>query len=482
MSYGQSIYSGVHVPAQVLPSKATDMQMPAFAGYVASGTQVDPLSHYQRSRLGRWEVAKEAESDQSVFGVELQTPAGAIRIRFEATIDGQPFRAAREKTIDGLLKLASGAPVEETASVQPKKLIEATEADDDQQEMPTAQTYVATSSRDRMVAYVQSRGDRLTRHELRRRVADIAGGPALLRTNSAFGAQRNKTVTLFSFLDADEDGAISPKERSGAMKVLNDCDTNSNGQVEWRELQSALKSRKTERQTDSTAFGWKNWNANQSGSDEDLIVNVAFDDADAANSGLTIEEFRLEEPWSVETAKIKNAYVKSTPGSVVLLTHPKFAVALNVAQPAETAKTSDQISLGVALEPNALFRSLDRNGDWKLSGSERRLCDDTISAMDANADNALTVDELPILFRVCVSRGATAHDALADAVTIDRRSNEPNEQSKMSAPAWFTSMDQDADQTLTRKEFLGSRDSFDEIDTDEDSLLTLKEVLAAQPD
>ena len=455
--------------------------MAAIPGYVARETKIDPLSHYQRSRLGRWEIAKEAGAEQSVFGLELQTPAGTVRIRFEATIDGRPFRETREKTIDDLLAFASGAPVEEIASVKTQEPIDSTEADNDQEEEPTIQSYVASSSKDRMVAYVRSRGDRLTRHELRRRVADIAGGPALLRTTNEFGSQRHKTMTLFAFLDADEDGVISPKERSGAVKVLNDCDVNSNGQVEWKELQSALKPRIAQRQTDSSAIGWKSWDTNQAASDEDLIFAAAFDDADAGKSGLTIDEFRLDEPWSVVTAEAQNAYAKSAPASMVLLTHPKVSVALNAAQPADDAKKTDQISLGVTLEPNALFRQIDRNGDWKLSLSERRLCDEVIGTLDANADNVLTVGELPILLRVCVSRGATAHEALADAVSINRQSDEEKEQSKMPAPEWFTSMDQDSDRILTRKEFLGGRESFDEIDTDEDNLLSVKEVLAAQP-
>ena len=82
--------------------------MLAVPGYVPSGTQGDPLSNYQRSRLGRWEVAKNIDPDDSAFGIELKTPAGPIRIRFETTINGKSFRAAREKTIDELLAIAKG--------------------------------------------------------------------------------------------------------------------------------------------------------------------------------------------------------------------------------------------------------------------------------------------------------------------------------------------------------------------------------------
>ena len=107
-SYGQSIYSGLKAPVEVLQTTTADQQMFAAPGYVASGTQADPLANYQRSRLGRWDVEKDVQPDDSAFGIELTTPAGQVRIRFDTTINGQPFRATREKTIDELLSIAKG--------------------------------------------------------------------------------------------------------------------------------------------------------------------------------------------------------------------------------------------------------------------------------------------------------------------------------------------------------------------------------------
>ena len=205
-------------------------------------SQGDPLSNYERSRLGRWTIAKEIESDDSVFGIQLKTPAGPIRIRFETTVNGKSFRAAREQTIDELLAIAKGddvkaavpeavppeaaapeiapeaVPPEEVPNkVEPEKAAVAkdnnkegeTEADKTEEstneepqnaeatepevEFVAPGPYFSPSIKQRMIAYAKSRGDRLTRHELRRRVADIAGGPSSVANDERFwlAATRN---------------------------------------------------------------------------------------------------------------------------------------------------------------------------------------------------------------------------------------------------------------------------------------------------
>ena len=330
-----------------------------------------------------------------------------------------------------------------------------------------------------MISYAQSRGDRLTPHELRRRVADIAGGPALLRTTNDFGSQRHETMTLFAFLDTNEDGAISPQERDVAIQAMNKRDVNADGQTDWNELQQGLKPRSSKRKTGATLVEWQSWDVNQAQSLGDLRVEVSFNAA-ADDSGLTIDECKLDEQWKVMAAKVRRAYAGQTHGSVVLASHPKFSVALSAAQ--SNSSANDQISIGVALESNALFRSLDRDGDWSLSDAERDSLAEVITSLDTNADGTLVTSELPILLRVCVSRGATAHEALADNVSIVLEPDDEKMQSLQPAPGWFTSMDKDGSRTLTRKEFLGERKSFDEIDTDQNDLLSVVEALAAESD
>ena len=511
-SYGQSVHSGLHVPAQVLPGEAVDQNMfPDPFLFSVSEPQGDPLSSYERSRLGRWEIAKDIPPDDSVFGVQLKTPAGPIQIRFETTINGKSFRASREKTIDELMVIAKGElkrgakeaeavkpAVEEPAVEEPAIDEEAIEEDTSQdekigesvEEKPQAAAdavepetefevplpHFSPSAKDRMISYARSRGDRLTRHEARRRVADIAGGPSLLRTTKDFGAQRHETMTLFAFLDTDENGAVSPQEVDVAVQALNKLDANADGKTDWNELQLGLKPRTAKRKISAASVDWQPWEVRQSESIGDLRIAISFDDA-GGKSGLTIDECKLDEQWKLVAAKTRRPNLESDNGSIVLASHSKFSVALSAVQ---SNAATEQISIGVALGSNALFHRLDQNSDWSLSNAERDSIGELIKSLDTNADGSLAASELPVLVRVCVSRGATAHEALANNVSVVLEPDEAEQQAYQAAPAWFTSMDEDGSRTLTRQEFLGEQKSFDKIDTDQNDLLSVAEALAAE--
>jgi Ca2+-binding EF-hand superfamily protein len=330
-----------------------------------------------------------------------------------------------------------------------------------------------------MVAYARSRGDRLTRYELRRRIADIAGGPALLWTSYDFGAERSETLTLFAFLDADGDSMLSPQEGEAADEALSALDANSNGRVDWSELQLGLKPRSARRSAHSALVEWRSWDANESEHVEDLSVAVAFSNKEG-KSYLTVNDCALGEPWNQNTAELQRALTEESQGQAVLMSHPKIAVALTAVQPASLADV-DQISVGVTSESNALFRELDRDGNWNLSAVECRSCSDVIAALDQNADGTLEVGELPIMLRLCVARGAVAHEALTDGISVVQTLDDAGvNDRKLVPPEWFISMDKDGDRRLTRKEFVGGRAPFNKMDTDGNDLLSVQEALATK--
>jgi len=362
--------------------------MIGLSGYYSDGTQVDPLSHYQQNRLGRWKVAKDVDRDDAVFGIQLETPARTIRIRCETTINGKPFRLAREKTIDKYLAMAQGAvaealaeesavdqqepPVEnDPAETEEVKLAasaaeEKTEAGtvEESEEQTKGQRvypdpYVASPNNTRLAKYARSRGDLLTRYELRRRLADISGGPALLRTADDFGTQRHETMTLFAFLDTDHDGVISQAESGSAAKALAGRDLNSDKKVDLNELQLGLKSKSAKRKVDLAKVSWQSWDATQSDESEDLSLQVAFSD-DAGKSRLKISDFKLDESWDLIKVDLQTVNARALHSSSALLSHPQVSVALSAIQPASNAKEEfNQVSIGVALEANALFRAID---------------------------------------------------------------------------------------------------------------------------
>jgi len=435
-----SAQTELQVPVRSLKTVRTD-QMINFPGYVSSKPSINPLAHYQKSRLGRWQVERDVDSQDSVVGVELNTPAGLIRIRYEVMFNGKPFREQRESTIDDLMMIAQGE--------QP---------DDDDEDQSNA--------RARMIAYAKSRGDRATRHELRRRVADFAGGPALLRTASDLSSDRKETHILFALFDTNEDGAISQTELTDVDAIFGRCDLNADNRVDLMELHSKLKPRSARRTSQASANLWQAWDANHSEDVEDLSVKVTFGETEP-NSAQLLDDCALVDPWKKLTAKMIRLEGQELCGQAILLTHPRVTV-------------TGQVSVGVLAEGNALFRHLDQDKNWELSRTEFSACQDRVFQLDQNSDQRVDVGELPVLLHVTVARGAEAHRSLQEYVAFSPLSDADGARESLTPPEWFVSMDQDGDRILTRAEFLGDRDAFDKLDADKNQRLSVEESLSSQ--
>ena len=441
----------LQIPVRVLNQTQPNQQMMEMTGVITSATPDNPMAHYQRSRLRRWEVDREVDAEDSVVGIELTTPVGPIRIRYDVLVEGKSFRAGREKIIDQLLAIAHGQSSE-------------TALED------------ASKGKARMVAYAKSRGDRATRYELRRRIADLANGPALLWTSQDFGADRIETHILFALIDADEDGVISTAEIESVDTIFNRADENSDKRIELTELHSRLKPRSARRRSKSQAVRWRSWDANRSEHAEDLGVHVGFNKT-LGESMLRLDDCVLDQPWGKSTADLSPIGGQESVGQAVLLSHPTVTIALTAVAEASASETN-QISVGVTAEGNALFRHLDQDGNQNLSKREVNDCRDQLLKLDRNADQAVDVSELPVLLRVGVARGAVVHQALQERLEIVQLSEDSGDSTPaIEAPQWFYSMDQDEDRMLSRTEFLGDRDAFDSFDKDKDQLISEKESL-----
>ena len=446
----------LRVPIRTLQTIQTD-QMINFPGYVSSEPSINPLAHYQKSRLGRWQVERDVNPEDAALGVELNTPVGPIRIRYDVTFNGKPFRGQRESTIDDLMKIARGE-----------------QRDDDDEDQSNA--------RARMIAYAKSRGEKATRHELRRRVADFARGPALLRTVSDLSSDRKETHILFALFDTNEDGTISKTELKDVGTIFDRCDLNANNRVDLMELHSKLKPRSARRVSQANAALWQAWDVDRSKHVQNLSVKVAFGETEY-KSDQQLHDCALADPWKKLPAKMIRLEGQTLCGHAILLTHPKVTIALTASEAtnAENSKATGQVSVGVLAEGNALFRHLDRDKNWELNRTEFNACQDRVFQLDQNSDQRVDLGELPILLHVTVARGAVAHQSLQEYVAFLPLSDDADGgRDSLTPPEWFVSMDQDSDRILTRAEFLGDRDAFDKLDLDENQQLSVEESLTSQ--
>ena len=80
-----------------------------------------------------------------------------------------------------------------------------------------------------------------------------------------------------------------------------------------------------------------------------------------------------------------------------------------------------------------------------------------------------------------MARGEVAYRSLQEPIAFAPLTDGlEGSKEKLTPPEWFASMDQDGDRTLSRTEFLGSRDAFDRLDEDENQRVSVEEALSSQ--
>ena len=118
------------------------------------------------------------------------------------------------------------------------------------------------------------------------------------------------------------------------------------------------------------------------------------------------------------------------------------------------------------------FYLLDTNGDLRLSAIEIGGAPDLLTTYDADADEQLTPNELPLLVKLELSRS----DQRLDAGPLGMGAVETE------APVdadWFQAMDTNRDGYISESEFLGETEVFGGLDSDKDGFLSRNEVYDA---
>jgi Ca2+-binding EF-hand superfamily protein len=399
----------------------------------------------------------------------LALPSRPILIEAAITIDGRPFRMARESRIAEIIKAAtasaedSGTSAEvaaEPADAAAPETENAEDAEKSELAQPSTRRYSLPSAPAEFVRrYLEATGREPSPAEVRWLLAERIDGPVLLILNDNFQRFRANQRPVFHVLDRDRDGAISPDELEQAVKSFQECDLNRDGIVDATEIAKAAADPRL-KNFEPTAAGKLIDRAADATAAPDLTLAVSFNTADPAQSTIAVTAWGGELQVAAAAAEV-NGETISIPRSDAIL-----------AFSAVQYGAGDQISLGAVNDGYPLLPVLDPNDDGRFTVRELRELVPRLRQFDRNQDGGLTADEIPPTIRICFGLGPFVHRELAGIRSVNRPSGAPAVQ----APAWFARMDRNKDNDLTRAEFPGTDEQFQELDADQDGLISGQEA------
>lgn len=148
----------------------------------------------------------------------------------------------------------------------------------------------------------------------------------------------------------------------------------------------------------------------------------------------------------------------------------------------DTIATQSRIEVSVKQDGKTLFKLLDENADRRLSLRELNEGFDRLIEYDISDDGQLTEDELGTAYALQIGLG------IAESMRIgsDRTMNGMMQGNSTDAilpgmaglegPEWFKRMDRNQDRDVSRREFLGPQNIFQQLDENSDGLLSATEA------
>lgn len=539
------------VAVKVLPSKSSDEQtgMPAqvAAPRLQPTTPGGKLPQYQLGHHQRV-IPTEAELKDPRLRLLLVLSSELVLIEATITIDGQPFRMAREARIQKIIEEASrpAPPVETVSKETETELVESEasvneekptvdgedenapneedektseekkpeEAPEEPEQEPVAEPTVApysmaTTVAERIRRYMKVTGEAASPDEVRWLMTNWVDGPVLLMLNDNFQRFRANQRPVYHVLDRDRNGTISADELELAVASFNECDLNRNDIVDYTEIAKVAddpRLKKTQHagpgkiifrvpdEKSATATYQRiaarypstgealaptmlRFDLNSNGrfdSNEllairtarpDLSFTIAFDSSTPTKSRMTVT---AEDKTFVK--QITNGIAEET---MIQLPLGGTSVLFSAIQ----SGASDQISIGAVNDGYPILPVIDPNEDGRFTIRELRGLEESLLKFDTNKDGNITSDEAQATIRICFGLGPIVHGELAGLRRVNAKPITPTEL----GPEWFVRMDRNKDNDLTRSEFPGTDEQFQELDADQDTLVSAAEAKKTSP-
>jgi hypothetical protein len=137
------------------------------------------------------------------------------------------------------------------------------------------------------------------------------------------------------------------------------------------------------------------------------------------------------------------------------------------------------VVLTVTDQGRGLFDQIDANRDGRLSVRELRTAVNLVADLDRDQDGRVGKDEIPRNYLAALSRGSVNTNVVSGTALVSfanlNVTNVTRGGAARTGPIWFQKMDLNYDGDVSRREFLGTAEQFNQIDADGDSLIGKEE-------
>lgn len=443
------------------------------------------LSAYHADASGQWSVPPSVsqylpersgvdghldESHRRYVPLVLNTPAGTIGLQVSVSINGQSPEQLEHEFIQSVLNSEASGSTEKALGSEDLR-----GSDSSVIARRYARDSIATKLK-RLVATTNADAD-----ELAWMLEQWRPGPLWLITRDAMSPPARMVEPLVRWLDLNDDGLIDSDEWSNDSKRWQRVDTNRDRVIERTELTSAIERRGSSSGELSPRWDWNlAWGSatpiDRSSADSPRADSPARSPArDAMIAHLAIS-FEITDAASKLTVESEDFVLQGAGPYRVIAEHTGTRTALRCWAHVDAQLTevnSAQISIAARLTPTPIWNWLDRDSDGRLTELERRWAGRRFSEIDRNGDQSISADEWPVEIECLICQG-TAADAILrseSGLVSPAPSSIPTP-----VPEWFSGMDVNQDDTLSRDEFLGPTETFDQYDLNRDRLITAAEV------
>ena len=402
-------------------------------------------------------------------------------------------------------------PAEKTEGAEPAP-VEAVQ----EPEVPAGPRYVAPATLiERIERYSTAIGSKPTVEEVRWLMSEWIDGPVLLYLNDNFQRFRADQQPAFRILDRDQDGKISAEELEQCVVSFQECDADRNDVIEATELSARADGMGEQAKTsshgkliyrlpqeaDGTAFLKRlaeHYASHPTAAGKTTATATTAFDKDG-NGVFSPEELQTlkDRPADIQlrldlntgnpdasvisiagfSEEYSGLAARSTRNATSLMLgfdsfYLEFLATQQGIANGPSGTGADQISLGAVNDGYAMLPEADPNSDGRFTIRELRQLKERLKSFDSNADGQIEFHEIHPTIRVCLGLGPTAHEPLAilrDASSVDSAISAPG-------PEWFAEMDKNKDYDLTRQEFPGTDEQFQQLDKDQDELISSDEA------